>query len=784
MESCVHCDESVFTPFFAENTGEKAGPFCCQGCLTVYQVLHQKGLGDYYQVKHDASFFRRRSPVEIRQESYTYLDGEEFLKEYSYSLVSGQNSMEFYLEGIHCLACLWLIEKLPDIVPEVLSSKLNLDKSVVVVTISERGSFALAASELNKLGYRPHVLQKNSEGDKLHKKEERKTLMRIGIAGAAAGNIMIYAVSLYGGAEQGLGDFFNFLTVLLSFPVLTYCAWPFYTSAWTALKNKTLSIDVPISLSLILGVVMGLINMFKGVPENYLDSLSTLVFLLLISRYFLKLIQESGLSSSDLSYFYQTESVLRQKKNSIHDFEEIHSKYIAKDDVLKIPSDTFFPVDGVLLSKETRVNNSLLTGESMPVKISSGDKIYSGTQNLGEEILVRVTELNRESRLGKILKNVENGWGNISRTVDITANVSKYFTAAVILLSIIVFAINYNVHGLEESLVKAITLLIVTCPCALALAVPLTFNRSLTLAAKHGIIIKNDEAIERLAKVENVILDKTGTVTEGKPSIVNFVVHHITQTRIEDILMSLENSSRHPVGRALYEYALRCRGQIVQVEDKIEIPGKGVSGYIGHHFYEVDKRGVLEDGQLIAIFEVRDVIRNDSRAVIENLLSNQYEVQILSGDKKEFVNQLGSEAGLALSSVHGEMSPEGKLEIIKSLPHSVMVGDGANDALALKAADVGIAVSGAMDISLRASDVFLTVPGLSGVEKTLVLSKETMKVIKRNIILSISYNTISVYFVFVGMISPLTAAIIMPVSSLTVLVSSLVGTRKMRSLWK
>ena len=784
MESCVHCDETVLTAFFSEESEVKAGPFCCQGCLTVYQVLHQKGLGEYYEVKHDASFFKRRSPVEIRHESYSYLDGADFLKEYSYSLIDGQRSMEFYLEGIHCLACLWLIEKLPDIVPEVLSSKLNLDKSVVIVTITEKGHFALAASELSKLGYRPHVLQKNSEGEKLHKKEERKTLVRIGVAGAAAGNIMIYAVSLYGGADKELGDFFNLLTVLLSFPVLTYCAWPFYQSAWTALKNRTLSIDVPISLSLILGAVMGVVNILRGIPENYLDSLSTLVFLLLISRYFLKLIQENGLSSTDLSFFYQTESVQRKKTDAIDEYEEIHAKYIAKDDILKIPADAFFPVDGVLLSKETRVNNSLLTGESMPVKLALGDKVFSGTQNLGDEILVRVTETNKDSRLGKILKNVENGWGNVSRTVDITSTVSKYFTAAVIVLSIIIFGLTYAEHGLEESLVRAITLLIVTCPCALALAVPLTFNRSLSLAASHGIIIKNDEAIEKLSKIQNVILDKTGTVTEGKPSIVNFVVKQMTTSRVEDIIVTLESGSKHPVGKALYDYAKKLRGNVLPVIEKIEIPGKGVSGIIENKHYTIDKQGILEDGNLICTFDVKDVIRQDSRQVIQRLLMQSYQVKILSGDKKEWVNLLGDEAGLPSDAVFSEMSPEDKLEMIKSHPASVMVGDGANDAPALKAADVGIAVSGAMDISLRASDVFLTVPGLSSVEKTLILSKETMKVIKRNIILSISYNSISVYFVFIGLISPLTAAIIMPVSSLTVLISSLVGTGTMRSLWK
>lgn len=784
MEVCVHCDESVYIPYFVENEAEKSGPFCCQGCLTVYQTLHQKGLGEYYQVKHDIAYLKRRSPVEIKPDSFVYLDGADFLEEFSYSLAANHRTMEFYLEGIHCLACLWLIEKLPDFVEGVISSKLNLEKSVAVITIDQSGSFARAAYELNRLGYRPHALKKNTEAEIFQQSEDRKNLIRIGVSGAAAGNIMIYAVSLYGGASAQLGQIFNFLTVILSFPVLTYCAWPFYSSAWNSIKNKSLSIDVPISMALIMGAMMGVVNVFLGIPENYLDSLTTLVFLLLLSRYFLKTIQERGLTATDLNFFYQSDAVLKQNPLDKDKFDEIHSRYIKKGDVLKIKPEDFFVADGILISSETRVNNSLLTGESHPVKICKGEKVFSGTQNLGGEVLVSVESTHTESRLGKILRHVENGWSNISRTVDVTSKVSKYFTAAVFILSFILFFIVLAKHDFETALVQAVTLLIVTCPCALALAVPLTFNRSLSVAAKNGLIIKSDQVIETLSKIEHIFLDKTGTITEGKPSISEFTILKMTQTRIEDIIFTLEESSRHPVARALMNYIIPLRANRLIVKDKIEIPGKGVSGEINNSLYEINREGIFEDGVLIAVFKVRDLIRKDSKMILERINKSGLKTFMLSGDKAEIAQTLGSESGIESSHIFAEMSPESKLQKIKEFPHSMMVGDGANDAMALQAANVGVAVAGAMDISLRASDVFLTVPGLEGVEKAIVLSKETMKIVYRNLVFSILYNMVSVYFVFNSMISPLTAAIIMPLSSLTVLISSIVGTKKMRSLWK
>jgi hypothetical protein len=256
MSECLHCNQEVIGPIFINETINAIGPFCCQGCVTVYNVINMKGLSEYYSIKKDQSLFKKRAPAELKSNQFSYLDDEDFLHEYSYKGFSNMPTMEFYLEGIHCLACLWIIEKLPSFVPGVDTSKLDMGKSVVTISINKNGKFSDVAKELESIGYRPHPLKINQEASRFKINENRTMLLRIGIAGAASGNIMLYAISLYAGAGIEYAKVFNALTVLFALPVLTYCAFPFYRSSLLSLKKRSLSIDVPISLALIMGGVI------------------------------------------------------------------------------------------------------------------------------------------------------------------------------------------------------------------------------------------------------------------------------------------------------------------------------------------------------------------------------------------------------------------------------------------------------------------------------------------------------------------------------------------------
>ena len=729
MSLCAHCDEEIIVPIFAK-TNEDQKAFCCNGCLTVFNVIHQKGLENYYEIKNQSAIFKRRSPVEAKDQKFLYLDNNDFHTEYSYKNSTGHSTIEFYLEGIHCLACLWLIEKLSEFLPDVYRSRLDMNKSIATISLNPDGKFSSVARELNNLGYRPHPLKRNQSVKDLKTKEDRLMLLKIGIAGAGAGNIMLYAVSIYAGANGLYAQYFNLLSILFALPVLFYSATPFYKTAWNAILNKTLSIDIPISIALLLGAFFGIYNHIMGINENYFDSLTALVFLLLLSRYFLSKIQEEGLDASDLNFFYQKDSVLKKVNN---EFVDTHPQYLNENDEIKIRSNEMIPADGVIIDGCSTINSSLLTGESLPVKVDIGTHVYSGTMNIDRELIVRIEKTNQDTRIGQILKEVESGWIQKAHIVELTNRISKYFIIAVFLLATILF-ISLSMDGKTKTgLERALTLLIVTCPCALALATPLTLTRTLSRAARKGIIIKNDEVIEKLNSIESVFLDKTGTVTYGNLKVEKFEILKESSIPVFQVISSLEKFSLHPVATTLKEYAEANGNKVIhEVNEYKELLGVGVSGHIGNHFYEIKTGKIYEDQICIAQYWLKDQIRPDSHDAVNLLKSHGIKVSLVSGDQKVIVEEIARKIGLSAEDVFSEINPETKLSMISKSEHSLMVGDGANDAMALSKAYVGVAVLGAMDISLRAADIYLTTPGITPVADMVIISKETMKVIYRN----------------------------------------------------
>ncbi|EQC43055.1 copper-exporting ATPase [Bacteriovorax sp. BSW11_IV] len=789
---CTHCDELTANPIFNVEDSERGTPFCCNGCKAVYNLLNEKGLEEYYEIKDNSDSKKRSSPVKEVDDKFTYLDDPEFQKDFCKN-ENGQVSASFYLEGVHCLACLWLVEKTPEFIDGVNKARLDLGKSVADFVVSDKVKLSQVASEISRFGYTPHPLKKGEEVEKLKQKEERTNLLKIGIAGACAGNTMLYSVGLYAGADGLFAKSFEYIAFIFTIPVMFYSASPFYKGTIHSLKRKLLSIDVPIAFALWVAFVASVYHLIIGSGKVYFDLINTLVFLMLLSRYFMKKASESGLSSDGLSHFFQSTNVLRKKESG--EFETIHAKYIKKGDILKIMPGETFCVDGEIIEGSSYINTSVLTGESHPVKANISHKVYSGSVNQEHPLLIKVEKMGNETRMGEILNNVEKSRNERAPIVTKVDLLTKYFVGIVLVLAIAVLVYFAIAGELTTGFNRALALIIISCPCALGLATPLAMTRSLSKATKLGVIVKNEAILESMSHLNNLVIDKTGTLTHGQFEVID--AKELSQKRAS-IVHSLEKKSHHPIAQALCRY-LEGQYNLVEIafDDFKEQLGKGVVGQVNGFKYEVctikdeDRNsnqkvftqiGLYENDELIGHFILRDTLREDAKASLTALQKMGLRTIMASGDNQDVVAYVAQELSLSHDNALSNMTPEKKAELINSLDSTIMIGDGANDALAISRADLGIAVKGSVTVSLRAAEAYLTISGLKPVVNLVELSKETIKLVHRNLFFSLLYNLIGAYAAVFGYVTPLWAAIFMPASSVTVLISTLIATRKMRKM--
>lgn len=783
-QKCTHCDEPVIQDHPLEE-GEQTKHFCCGGCRSVYKILKANGLDNYYALKAGE---KSLGPVELNQDKFSYLDEKEFQKKYYQKTEHGYR-FKFFIEGVHCVACLWLLEKLSDLGIGVIKSQLNMSSAVLDIEFHEDAFLATIARQIASFGYRPHPLLEESDLNTHTHSEDRKSLIRIGVAFACMGNIMLYAFSVYAGADGLFKNYFHLFSLVCALPVFFYSAIPFYKNAFYSLKNKEPSIDVPIVVAILVGFGMGVYSLLLNKNYFYFDTLTTLVFLLLLARFILKKMQQRSLRSQDLTYLFATKTA-----NKIVGGEEteVLTTFLKIGDHVKVKAGETIPIDGKILEGKSHVNNSLLTGEVKPVAVSQNDLIYMGAQNLTSGFVLEVTSQFNETRLGKILREIEEGWKSESRLSLLTDKISKRFVYFVFSLAALFFTYFGLTAGLEVAFDRTLTLLIITCPCALALTTPLALILGMSAMARNGVIIKNEKTLEKLAQIKEIFFDKTGTLTRGEFEIS---LDDNSQPLEEhfNLIYSLESRSHHPIGQSFVKYCEK-RGYetVLEIENFMETPGIGVSGLYQNSFYELKSYqkndtenttvGFYKDGDLIACFTLADQIKPNAVNLVKKLKKLGIKSSLLSGDKLSAVRKIGERLGFSAQNIFGEYTPEEKRSLIESTEHTLMVGDGINDAIALKAAYVGVAVRGSVDVSLRAADVYLSRPKVIQVFQLIKSSKQIIKVIYRNLGFSLLYNVIGIYLAATGQVSPLVAAILMPASSITVLVSTILSSRKIQSL--
>ncbi len=785
--SCKHCGIAISdreNAIFSDN----GDAFCCWGCETVYKILR----------KENFSLINKPS---TNLSEYDFLDNESFLKDYLVS-VDNKKGMRFFIEGIQCTACLWIIDQIPDWVPQVEDVHLNMSQNTLFVFLKEPGYFGKVASVLSALGYKAYPIKGVDEAMHFQKKENHQQLMRLGIAAACTGNIMLFSFSLYSGLKGQMASVFEYLNLAFFIPILFYCAQPFYNNLWRSLKARRPSIDLPIVAAVVIGFVLSLFNLIQGNEDFYFDSLSVLIFLLLASRYFLSRTQQTFINSSYLQTFMKSQ-VCQRWNNENREYEKVPARVLNVGDKVLIKEGERIPADGVVVNKWVNINPSILTGESLPQKLFKGSKVYAGTQVVSDsaEILVKCTTSN--SRIGQILKKVEEQIYYKTPLISLTDKAAQYFSIFILVAGAIFFSF-YIMIDFSEAIKRTLALIILACPCALAIATPLAQSLSLRKASRKGYLIKNAESLEKLSYVKNAFFDKTGTLTQGQFEFLKWKSPDLEESgnfspdqETINAIYSIEVNSQHPIARTLVKHLERKCVKKLPAYSLTEIPGSGISGIVGKNHYKIasallndnDKDDsdiissltyIYKNGDLVAYACLGDILHKDAKQTITHLKNMGIKSYILSGDKKIPVSSVAKKLHIANDKISPNLFPEKKNEIIKNFPNSLMIGDGANDSLAMSSDAVSIAVQGSVESCLVAADIYVTKEGVSPVEDLILLSKNTFAVIKRNLFFSFVYNFAGGLAALLGYISPLTAAILMPVSSLTVLFSSLLGTKFLR----
>lgn len=799
--ACAHCGLAVPSGLLAEGREEQ---FCCGACSTAYHAIRACGLDRYYEYLHAAGASRAEARSTGKQ--YEEFDDPAFHTLYCVESVEGRKQVVLLIEGMHCAACVWLLERVPTVVPGCIEVRADFGLNTATILFDPSVTpLSRIASCIDRLGYACHPLRERSARE-ARVRENRAAIMRIGIAGALMGNTMLVALALYGGMfsgmEQAFSEYFRWISAGMG--VLAVC-WPgsvFLRGAMSSLRMRTPHMDVPIALALCVGLLHGLMNTIRGTGEVYFDTLATLVFLLLIGRWIQQRQQRRAADSVEMLFSMTPAhaSLIEGEK-----VRRVPVEALQPGDIVEVRAGESAPVDGVIIQGRTTLNNSFLTGESRPIEAMVGDRACAGTVILASPIRLRVETTGRATRLGQLLDMVEDHARRKAPIVRLADTLAARFVLVVLALAAATLGVWLFIAA-DQAIEHAVALLIITCPCALGLATPLAIVVGVGRAARRGILIKGGEAVEVLAGRGVVVLDKTGTLTLGALRVAGYV----GANHLKPILAAVEATCSHPAARAIAE-SWPAAGEHLRVEASHTL-GAGIRAQVNdgandHDVIVGSVRFVLDslpeasrtlneelqeglaqaiasqrtpvlaafDGVPAALIMLADQPRAEAPEALRALKVLGWRPILLSGDDPRIARSVGIALGFEPQDIEGGVSPEGKAERVRLLAAQgpvVMVGDGVNDAAALAAATAGVAVQGGAEAALGAADAFLSRPGLGPLVELFRGCRSTLKVIRRNLAASLIYNVIFGSLAMTGLVNPLVAAVLMPLSSITVVILS------------
>ena len=683
----------------------------------------------------------------------------------------------FSVPGAHCAGCMSKIERGLEALEKVNSSRVNLTSRTVTITHDPALNERELVQELAKIGFESKHRPRPSEKPY---SAIRPLLGPLAVSAFAAMNIMLLSVSVWSGADGSTRDLFHWLSALIALPAVAYAGQPFFKSAWGALKQRRTNMDVPISIGVIIACCLSLYEVVVGGENAWFDSALMLLAFLLAGRVLDAMMRDRARSAVDSLLGQAADGALVLRDGDA-------PQWVAADDLqpgmmMRIAAGERLAADGIIAKGSSRFDQSLLTGETRPVDCLQGDTVLAGTLNLDTPVDIEVSHAGRDTTLAEIAALMEASTQNRSRYVRIADRAARLYAPAVhTLAALAVLGWLVAGAGLYHALVIGVAVLIITCPCALGLAVPVAQVVASGSLLRAGIMVKDGSALERLASVDRALFDKTGTLTLGKPLPDGAVLDALPK-EAASIALSLASHSRHPISRALSD-ALSSRGIVpATLADVREEPGVGVRGeWLGRAVSlrrpeSAASMGVALDveGEPVRLIPFADRLRGDVRQALDELSALDISASILSGDNAEAVSQAARETGLTGQS---SASPADKQAAIARLQHAgskvLMVGDGLNDGPALAAANASMAPGSASDVGMQAADFVFVRETLASIPAAIRASRATMRVVKQNFALAITYNVFAVPLALLGYVTPLMAAAAMSLSSLIVVGNSL-----------
>ena len=786
--ACAHCHlEFTKTVMIQEGTNY----FCCNGCQGVFHLLNDEGLESFYAKTGTTKL----SPPSTQYEDSSNFNAPAFYDKFVKTNSEGFEEVSLIIEGIHCSACIWLNEKALYKMEGIVEASINFTNNKAhIVWVDDVLKLSAIIDMIRAIGYNAYPYDASLQ--EVHANKQRKDYyMRMAVAIFASLNIMSIAVAQYAGFFTGMThDMKNILNTaegILATPVLFYSGWVFFRGAYYGMKNRVVNMDLLVASGASLTYIYSLYISLTQEGEAYFDSVSMIITFVLIGKFLEVLSKKNAADTLDMIGRHLPSEV------SVVENETIVQKKLQEvkvGETIVVSSGETILLDGEILKGSGSFDESSLTGESEPIYKKEGDNVVSGTISIDADIHFCASRDFEHSTLSNLVALLENALTKKPKIEQLANRLSEHFSTAVLILSIATFFIWWLwPHSFEESLMVSISVIVIACPCALGLATPVATLVGLTLGTKKGILFKESAQLETMAKADVLLVDKTGTLTQGQPDVVcSTLVKDFDST----LLYSLVKSSKHPVSAGILRYLQKQEytGSEIIFDSFVQVPARGIKAtfkedeIIGGNLAFMHENGIESDfsseetlffvainNELVAIYELKDTIKSGATELVSSLKKRAIETIMLTGDHQKSALRVANTIGI--TQVYSELLPEEKLSFVQNLQDEgkviVMVGDGVNDILALGSADIGIVMGSGSDIAVDVSDVVLLNDSLESLLDSFKISRTTFRLIKQNFVISLVYNAITIPLAMLGYVIPLIAALSMSFSSLLVVLNSM-----------